>query len=239
MEESIKKRAFEGGPESASGKARPTDDTTKDGSAAAACRGAGGAAKGFPADFDPIPWPALTLNEVADKTVPAAMNWKAPDPNPIVPVATSSCETFQFLHDSNIPEHHREVLDEDADEAVDVGKYHFFDLDFTDGDGNVHSLRLAMNDGSGDCNDGVWGGLWDLNTNARLADLESTGDCETTVTQREEWTGNLGFSPPAFRSSSLILATKSDFERFVVLLMNWASQLTGAFCPTRDDEEEE
>ena len=40
---------------------------------------------------------------------------------------------------------------------------------------------MVFNEGDGDCNDGLWGAVWERNTAELIANISSTGDCQATV----------------------------------------------------------
>lgn len=45
----------------------------------------------------------------------------------------------------------------------------------------LRKFRIVVNTGDGDCNDGLWGEVWQRNTGKIVANILSTGDMETTV----------------------------------------------------------
>lgn len=55
------------------------------------------------------------------------------------------------------------------------------DFDIIDANHQSLPLRMVFNWGDGDCNDGFWGAVWERNTEELVANILSTGDCETTI----------------------------------------------------------
>lgn len=89
-----------------------------------------------------------------------------------------------FLECPNIPEHNfgREATDID----IDNGPLYWFDFDLLGRDQPPVPLRLAYCLGMADANDGMWGAFWNRSTRKKVADIMSTGDCETTIKASKE-----------------------------------------------------
>lgn len=88
------------------------------------------------------------------------------------------CSTDNYIDCPNMPPWH---ASRSAQELVDIGYYFWFDFDITDLQGELIQLRCVYNVGDIDCNDGMWGAVWDRNTGRLIANIASTGDCETTL----------------------------------------------------------
>lgn len=174
--------------------------------------------------------------------MPAGLAAAWPLRNPITPTAIGKCSTAGFLECPNTPEHHVENAADWGGPTYwdDTGRYYWLDFELEDDAGHRRKLRLVYNEGDGDCNDGRWGGVWDLQTDTQIADLMSTGDCETTIAQRPEL-GEAKYSAPEvylfnkqahpFYSDvpyahSIVLASDSAFERIVLLAMRWTHILS-------------
>ncbi|MBW4421427.1 MAG: hypothetical protein KME13_19705 [Myxacorys californica WJT36-NPBG1] len=100
---------------------------------------------------------------------------------PVRPIRfLGSCSTGLYLDCPNIPEEHIDLFHDcggDDDPAnYDIGKYHWFDFDIVGLDGAVVEARLVFNEGDADCNDGLWGAVWERNTEALIANI--TNDVE-------------------------------------------------------------
>ena len=95
-----------------------------------------------------------------------------------------SCGTEEYLECPNLPEWHIEnsKLYEPGEYLSDIGKYYWFDFNLVDIEKNESFYRAIFNEGDVDCNDGIWGACWDRNTGILVANFESTGDCESTIT---------------------------------------------------------
>jgi hypothetical protein len=104
---------------------------------------------------------------------------------PVRPVALlGSCSTADYVDCPNMPRHHIENsqwVDDPVDYLDYVGKYHWFDFDIIWKNKEPLQLRMVFNEGDADCNDGMWGAVWERNTEELIANILSTGDCETTV----------------------------------------------------------
>jgi hypothetical protein len=104
---------------------------------------------------------------------------------PIRPIALlGSCSTAAYADCPNIPEHHiqNSQWDDDPGDYLDnVGKYYWFDFDVVLPNMEPLQLRMVFNVGDGDCNDGMWGAVWDRNTEDLIANILSTGDSTATV----------------------------------------------------------
>jgi hypothetical protein len=110
------------------------------------------------------------------------------------------CSTSRYLKCPNIPDHHREnaqcdprrYAEDEADYArryrkrqIDyfnrIGQYYWVDFDVATSDGAVTKLRMVVNAGDADCNDGQWGEVWQRNTGKKVGDISSFGDCGTRI----------------------------------------------------------
>lgn len=105
---------------------------------------------------------------------------------PIRPVSIlGECSTGAYVDCPNIPDYHLENAqycgDDPAEYLDDVGKYYWFDFDVVALDGELLQLRMVFNEGDGDCNDGLWGAVWEIHTEELVANILSTGDSEATV----------------------------------------------------------
>lgn len=104
---------------------------------------------------------------------------------PVRPVALlGTCSTAAYADCPNMPEHHIENSQWDDDPAYylnDVGRYYWFDFDVVWLDEEPLQLRMVFNEGDADCNDGLWGAVWERNTEEIIANILSTGDCQATV----------------------------------------------------------
>lgn len=115
------------------------------------------------------------------------------------------CSTSKYLSCPNIPDHHRENAkceprryaesradysrrhrERQADYFDQIGQYYWVDFDVVTSDGLLTKLRMVVNEGDADCNDGQWGEVWQRNTGKRVADILSVGDAETKVTGSSE-----------------------------------------------------
>lgn len=112
----------------------------------------------------------------------------------IVPIRRISvlgqCSTAKYINCPNMPKHHienarnfgRNEYGWNPARYLDrIGKYYWFDFDLVSSDGTLIKLRMVVNRGDADCNDGMWGAVWRRNTGELIADIMSTGDMETTI----------------------------------------------------------
>ncbi len=104
---------------------------------------------------------------------------------PIRPVALlGTCRTSAYQDCPNMPEHHIMNSQEENNPAEyfnHIGRYYWFDFDVIGLDGAALPLRMVFNEGDGDCNDGLWGAVWERNTEELVVNILSTGDSEATV----------------------------------------------------------
>ncbi len=104
---------------------------------------------------------------------------------PVRPVALlGKCSTATYVDCPNIPDHHIENAQWDDDPAYylnDIGEYYWFDFDVIWPTEESLQLRMVFNEGDADCNDGLWGAVWERNTAELIANISSTGDCQATV----------------------------------------------------------
>ena len=94
------------------------------------------------------------------------------------------CSTSDYLDCPNFPEHHIDNSqdEEDPSEYLDeIGEYHWFDFDIIGLKKESLQLRLVLNQGDGDCNDGIWGAVWERNTAEIIANILNTGGEQSTV----------------------------------------------------------
>ncbi|WP_100901819.1 hypothetical protein [Nostoc flagelliforme] len=96
------------------------------------------------------------------------------------------CSTAKYLECPNIPDHHREnarlyYREHPLKYFDNIGKYYWVDFDIITSDKLTIKLRMVVNAGDADCNDGQWGEVWQPNTGKPVAQILSTGDMETTV----------------------------------------------------------
>lgn len=52
---------------------------------------------------------------------------------------------------------------------------------FIGADNQQLELRMVLNEGDADCNDGFWGAVWERNTQELVVNILSSGDMETTI----------------------------------------------------------
>ncbi|WP_293075237.1 hypothetical protein [Okeania sp. SIO3B5] len=92
------------------------------------------------------------------------------------------CSTAMYLDCPNIPEHHLDHAEGyENDPDYDMGRYFWFDFDIVGMDKLSLPLRIVFNEGDADCNDGFWRAIWERNTEEIIANIISSGDCETTI----------------------------------------------------------
>lgn len=97
---------------------------------------------------------------------------------PLFPIsAIGTCKTSAYIECPNIPEHHVEH----AEDGSDIGRYYWFDFDVVGADNKRIELRMALNEGDADCNDGFWGAVWERSTQELVVNILSSGDMETTI----------------------------------------------------------
>lgn len=97
---------------------------------------------------------------------------------PLQPISVlGQCATMAYIDCPNIPEHH--VYH--AQNGLDIGKYYWFDFNIVGSDDETMQLRMVVNVGDADCNDGLWGAVWERNTKELVANIISSGDMETTI----------------------------------------------------------
>ncbi|MEH2367092.1 hypothetical protein [Nostoc sp.] len=106
------------------------------------------------------------------------------------------CSTAKYLECPNIPDHHREnarfYYREHPSKYFDnIGQYYWVDFDIITSDKLTIKLRMVVNGGDADCNDGQWGEVWQRNTGKPVAQILSTGDMETTVQTSSSELGKL------------------------------------------------
>ena len=101
---------------------------------------------------------------------------------PIRPVALlGTCTTDLYIGCPNMPEHHVENSQWSEGYFYEMGGYYWLDFDVVKFDQILLKLRMVFNEGSADCNDGMWGAVWERNSGELIVNILSTGDSEATV----------------------------------------------------------
>lgn len=101
---------------------------------------------------------------------------------PIRPVALlGKCRTDRYPDCPNMPDHHIENAKWGERYLRNAGGYYWFDFDIVGMGGQVIQCRMVYNEGDGDCNDGMWGAVWERNTEELIVNILSTGDSEATI----------------------------------------------------------
>jgi hypothetical protein len=102
---------------------------------------------------------------------------------PIHPVELlGKCSTARYLDCPNIPDGHIDLAYDYQEgrgnpDNYHTGQYYWFDFDVVDIDmETMLELRMVFNEGDGDCNDGLWGAVWERNTEFQVADILSGSD---------------------------------------------------------------
>jgi hypothetical protein len=144
-----------------------------------------------------------------------------------------SCGTGAYPECPNFPDWHAEQDPEDLEE---LGRYWWCDFDLIDRTGAASRLRMVFNEGDTDCNDGIWGAVWDRATGARVADLTSSGDSEGTVAVVSEAhagayaahglpvpVANEAFPASHLPCGELLYATGSELEHLIGVAVRWCS----------------
>ena len=111
------------------------------------------------------------------------------------------CSTSEYLECPNIPAHHREnardstrLYREHPSKYFDnIGKYYWVDFDIITSDKLTMKLRMVVNAGDADCDDGQWGEVWQRNTGKPVAQILSTGVKTTVQTSSSELNKLVGF----------------------------------------------
>jgi hypothetical protein len=114
---------------------------------------------------------------------------KLHDNDPLIPVRLVSllgkCTMSEYPDIPNTPIYHSDQDEWDDPEAfVEHLRYlecEWVDFDIIDANHQFLPLRMVFNWGDGDTNDGFWGAVWERNTEELVANILSTGDCETTI----------------------------------------------------------
>lgn len=83
------------------------------------------------------------------------------------------CETKDYFWCPSIPDHYIEY-------GYNFGVYYWFDFQIEIAS-KSKKYRMAINEGSSDCNDGLWGTVWDSSGRYEVAYVRSVGDSETVV----------------------------------------------------------
>lgn len=96
-----------------------------------------------------------------------------------------TCPTDEYMDCPNLPEWHLDnasSYDDPKEEYLaDIGIYFWFDFDILDRDRQIFPLRAVFNGGDADCNDGIWGVVWDRNTGTEVAHVRSIGGDESEI----------------------------------------------------------
>jgi hypothetical protein len=95
--------------------------------------------------------------------------------------ALGKCKTALYTDCPNMPDWHLQNSRCSDGYLERVGLYYWFDFDIVLSDGISLKFRMVFNEGSADCNDGIWGAIWDRNTQTLVANIFSSGDCEATI----------------------------------------------------------
>ncbi|MEM8827878.1 MAG: hypothetical protein AAGE96_00805 [Cyanobacteria bacterium P01_G01_bin.19] len=91
------------------------------------------------------------------------------------------CKTSEYPTCPNIPNHHLEYSTSSPRYLASTGRYYWLDFKIVDAERKAIAIRIIFNEGDADCNDGFWGAVWETNTQQAIANIVSTGDCETTI----------------------------------------------------------
>ncbi len=90
-----------------------------------------------------------------------------------------TCSTAAYMDCPTTPEH---VFEHVEDGIEEYGGYEWTDFDLCPPTGeDMLELRMVFNYGDTDCNDGLWGIVWDRKTAEMIATIKSVGDMETSV----------------------------------------------------------
>jgi hypothetical protein len=95
--------------------------------------------------------------------------------------ALGKCKTALYTDCPNMPNWHIQNSRYSDGYLERVGLYYWFDFDIVYLDEIPLQFRMVFNEGSADCNDGIWGAVWDRNTQDLIANIFSSGDCEATL----------------------------------------------------------
>jgi hypothetical protein len=96
-------------------------------------------------------------------------------------IALGQCKTALYADCPNMPDHHIQNSRYSDGYLERVGIYYWFDFDIVIIDEMPLQFRMVFNEGSADANDGIWGAVWDRNTQELIANIFSSGDCESTL----------------------------------------------------------
>lgn len=103
---------------------------------------------------------------------------------PLHPVLIlGQCSIAEYSDCPNMPDYYLEKLQNNSKLVSDsLGpRYYWFDFDIVSSDEALIRLRMVVNSGDADCNDGFWGAVWTRNQGELVAHILSTGDAETTI----------------------------------------------------------
>jgi hypothetical protein len=118
--------------------------------------------------------------------------------------------TGMYADCPNLPLWHIENAKESTDpsEYFDlIGRYYWCDVSVIYPPAELLALRLVFNEGDADCNDGLWGEVWQIDNGKLIANITSTGDCEASieVISQELASKYENLELPAFMSADLEL----------------------------------
>ncbi|WP_051188833.1 hypothetical protein [[Leptolyngbya] sp. PCC 7376] len=109
---------------------------------------------------------------------------------PVRPIKLlGKCSTARYLDCPNIPDGHVDLAYDYQEgrgnpDNYHIGQYYWFDFDILDSNMNtLLELRMVFNEGDGDCNDGLWGAVWERNTESKIADILSKSDTAIITAQ--------------------------------------------------------
>lgn len=101
---------------------------------------------------------------------------------PIRPVALlGKCSTARYLDCPNILDSHIDLAWDYREgrgnpDDYDIGQYYWFDFNIVGSNQETMlELRMVFNEGAADCDDGLWGAVWERNTEFQVADILSDG----------------------------------------------------------------
>jgi hypothetical protein len=146
------------------------------------------------------------------------------------------CTTDRYVDCPNMPSWHIENAEEEgAGYLQDIGLYLWCDFDIVGRKGKPKHLRMVFNLGDPDCNDGIWGAVWDRKTGVLVADIASVGDCQSCVTLVSGKHAK-AYTPhqlpiPTDRNqfklcktpTSLVYANDAEFEQLIGVAIGWCS----------------
>jgi hypothetical protein len=152
------------------------------------------------------------------------------------------CRTDAYIDCPNMPEEHIETANVYGEDSLyATGRYYWFDFDVIWPNEDPLEVRMVFNEGSADCNDGLWGAVWERNTEELIANILSTGDCQATVEvlsreladkyeSQETWVPTTfdrddGYDP--LPCESIVYANNLNLERIISLAIRMCSLYRG------------